>query len=164
MAVPWEHHQFIKSTCYSFLVLFLIPLRRRVLNNGAIQMNNRIQGLAPLWNNSAISLANTLSTTNYTDSTSRTVPGPGALSGKAILALGKATLRGAESLIIRRKFQIISSKFPHRDDDNIKGIGKMYEDILELSRHVTIHASFLRPDQVAGATYIQMQSGPVHYI
>ncbi|KAF9458476.1 hypothetical protein BDZ94DRAFT_1239966 [Collybia nuda] len=75
-----------------------------------------------------------LSTTTDTDSTSRTIPGPGALSGKAVLALGKATLHGAEVIIIRRRVQVISSKFPHKDEDNVKGIESMYEDILELSR------------------------------
>jgi hypothetical protein len=82
----------------------------------------------------ATSLTDELSITDPTISSTYTVPGPGALSGKAILALGKATLRGAESLVIRRRLQVISSKFPHRNGDDIKGIERMYEDILELSR------------------------------
>lgn len=93
---------------------------------------------------SATSFTDTLSTTNYSLSTSHTVPGPGALSGKAILALGKATLRGAESLIIRRRLQVISSKFPHRDKDSIKGIEQIYEDVLEFSRFVVTLALVFR--------------------
>ncbi|KAF9463077.1 hypothetical protein BDZ94DRAFT_1322157 [Collybia nuda] len=82
------------------------------------------------------SLVGTLSS-NYsvtTVSTSSTVPGPGALSGKAILALGKATLRGAENLMIRRRLQAIDEKFPHNNEDEFPEAERMYQDVLELSR------------------------------
>lgn len=94
---------------------------------------------------STTSQSKTLSTTNYTDSTTHTIPGPGALSGKAILALGKATLRGAEIIIIRRRLQVISSKFPHWNFDNIKGIERMYRDIMEFSRFGSILAASPKP-------------------
>jgi hypothetical protein len=77
---------------------------------------------------------------DQTISTTYTIPGPGSLSGKAILALGKATLRGAETLIIRQRLRVISSNFPHKNGDNIKGIERMYEDILELSRFFSFHS------------------------
>ncbi|KAF9463084.1 hypothetical protein BDZ94DRAFT_652436 [Collybia nuda] len=95
--------------------------------------------LTPSWDESSettttTSLVDTLSTTEHSYSTSRTVPGPVALSGKAILALGKTTLRVAENLVIRTRLQALSSTFPHRDRDTIKGIDQMYKDIMELSR------------------------------
>lgn len=76
------------------------------------------------------------SSNGSTTSTTLTVPGPGAISGKAILALGKATLRGTEYLIVRRRLQIVTSKFPCKDADNIPGIEGLYNDVLELSRFV----------------------------
>lgn len=76
------------------------------------------------------------SSNGSTTSTTLTVPGPGAISGKAILALGKATLRGTEYLIVRRRLQIIASKFPCKDTDVIPGIEGLYDDVLELSRSV----------------------------
>lgn len=71
-----------------------------------------------------------------TTTTSSTVPGLGEISGRAILALGKVTLRGAEYVIIRRRLDAISAKFPHANGDRIPGIEQMYDDILELSRFV----------------------------
>ncbi|KAG6911427.1 hypothetical protein DXG01_016524 [Tephrocybe rancida] len=85
---------------------------------------------------SSVSLdsAFTNSTDAFSISTSgSTIPGPGALSGKAILALGKATLRGAEFIIIRRRLNAIAGKFPLADAVNIKGLEGMYDDLLELS-------------------------------
>jgi hypothetical protein len=76
------------------------------------------------------------SITTRTSSSGSTTPGPGALSGKVILALGKLTLRGADYLIIRRRLHVISSNFPHSNETNIKGLEQMYDDILELSRSV----------------------------
>lgn len=73
---------------------------------------------------------------NGTTITSSTVPGLGEISGRAILALGKVALRGAEYIIIRRRLDTISAKFPHHNADRIPGIEQMYDDILELSRFV----------------------------
>jgi len=65
-----------------------------------------------------------------------TILGPGSLSGKAVLALGKLTLKGVERVVISRRLSTISSKFPHSNVSgaNIKGLLVMYEDLLELSR------------------------------
>lgn len=60
--------------------------------------------------------------------------GLGTISGRAIFAFGEATLRGFENLAIARKLRTIHSVFPHRDDDSIKDIDKIYDDVLELSR------------------------------
>ncbi|THU97287.1 hypothetical protein K435DRAFT_857801 [Dendrothele bispora CBS 962.96] len=76
-----------------------------------------------------------ISTTTNSASTS-TIVGPGSLSGRAVLALGKLTLKGVERVIIARRLSIISSKFPHSNvsGTRIKGLKDMYDDLLELSR------------------------------
>ncbi|KAF9466981.1 hypothetical protein BDZ94DRAFT_95506 [Collybia nuda] len=74
-----------------------------------------------------------------TTTTSATVPGLGVISGRAILALGNFTLRGAEYVIIRRRLNTIASNFPHRNTCHIQGIDQMYRDILELSRRGLYH-------------------------
>jgi hypothetical protein len=96
------------------------------------------------YNNSTFSLGsmsatNSLTASEYTTSTSSTVPGLGELSGRAILALGKVTLRGTEYVIIRRRLEAISAKFPHLNIDQIPGIREMYDDVLELSRFAHKH-------------------------
>lgn len=80
------------------------------------------------------SVTTSLSLSDCTATTSSTVPGLGEISGRAILALGKVTLRGAEYVIIRRRLDTISVKFPHRNTGRILGIDQMYKDVLELSR------------------------------
>lgn len=107
------------------------------------------------------SLIDTLSISNCSATTSETVPGPGALSGKAIRALGKATLRGAEKLIIWRKAQAINAKFPHNNGDDFLGAKSMYEDVLELSRSDTNHLPCLLILTVTtDATCTRMFLGP----
>ncbi|KAJ7194929.1 hypothetical protein GGX14DRAFT_404288 [Mycena pura] len=53
----------------------------------------------------------------YTTTSSSTIWGPGALAGKAILALGKATVRAAERVIILRRLATIRAHLPCTDDD-----------------------------------------------
>ncbi|KAJ7751920.1 hypothetical protein DFH07DRAFT_941562 [Mycena maculata] len=88
---------------------------------------------------SLYSLASSLSSISlYTTTSSRTQWGPGALTGKAILALGKATLRGAERVVILRRMITIKAHLPCYDE----GIGGtraafmdgIFDDLLELSR------------------------------
>jgi hypothetical protein len=69
-------------------------------------------------------------------SSNDTAEGIGSLGGRALYALGEATLRGFENLAIRRKLRTIKSIFPHQDTDKNKNIEKIYDDILELSRSV----------------------------
>ncbi|KAH9482141.1 hypothetical protein JR316_0004236 [Psilocybe cubensis] len=72
----------------------------------------------------------------YTTTTDSTIPGPGALGGKAIKALGKLTIRGIDRVIINARLRSITSKFPHSNEQalGIKGIREMYNVILELCR------------------------------
>lgn len=74
-------------------------------------------------------------TSSWTSS-STTVPGPGAVTGKAIKALGTFTLRGLDRVIIYTRIKSIVSRFPHTDEQamGIRGIDETYNIILELSR------------------------------
>ncbi|KAF7369425.1 hypothetical protein MVEN_00271800 [Mycena venus] len=70
----------------------------------------------------------------YTESTvPSTVWGPGTLAGRAILALGEATLKGLdrildrESRAIQKRFAVIRASVPHLTPE-------MYSDLIELSR------------------------------
>jgi len=53
--------------------------------------------------------------------------GPGTLSGRALLALGEATIRGIDALLIRRRLATIRIRAPSLADP-------MYKDLLELCR------------------------------
>ncbi|KAJ7433020.1 hypothetical protein B0H11DRAFT_2123017 [Mycena galericulata] len=57
-----------------------------------------------------------------------TVWGPGTLSGRALLALGGATVRGIDALLIRRKMLAIRQRAPANLTSS------MYNDLLELCR------------------------------
>lgn len=74
----------------------------------------------------------------YTTTTDSTIPGPGALGGKAIKALGKFTIRGIDRVIISARLRSITSKFPHTNEQamGIKNLQEMYNVILELCRSV----------------------------
>ncbi|KAF7331528.1 hypothetical protein MKEN_00031700 [Mycena kentingensis (nom. inval.)] len=91
-------------------------------------------------NQSLTSLASSLSSLSlYTSSSSSTRWGPGALSGKAVLALGNATLRGAELVVISRRMRVIHAHLPVRDEENCEPsraefIEGLVGDVLELSR------------------------------
>ncbi|KAJ6453373.1 hypothetical protein C8R45DRAFT_1083102 [Mycena sanguinolenta] len=69
-------------------------------------------------------------------SSSSTVPGPGALSGKAIKALGGLTLRGIDHLVIRRQLSVIANHFPLPDVKAalVKHPDEIYANALEFSR------------------------------
>ncbi|KAJ6452762.1 hypothetical protein C8R45DRAFT_1223354 [Mycena sanguinolenta] len=73
-------------------------------------------------------------TSFYTESTApSTVWGPGTLAGRAILALGEATLKGLDRIIdresraIQKRFAVIRASVPHLTSE-------MYTDLIELSR------------------------------
>jgi hypothetical protein len=63
--------------------------------------------------------------------------GPGTrLSGKALVALGKASIRGVENLVIFRRLQAIQSHIANpKTTDSVK-IEQIYCDLLELTRLV----------------------------
>ncbi|KAJ7194933.1 hypothetical protein GGX14DRAFT_404292 [Mycena pura] len=78
-----------------------------------------------------------LSLSLYTTTSSSTIWGPGALAGKAILALGKATVRAVEQVIILRRLATIRAHLPCTDDDGgseSEFMGRLFDDLLELSR------------------------------
>ncbi|KAK6969376.1 hypothetical protein R3P38DRAFT_3146139 [Favolaschia claudopus] len=83
---------------------------------------------------SAPSRANTYETSS--GSSSSTVPGPGALSGKAIKALGRVTIRGIDRLVMTRQLSVIAHYFPLPDEKAVcmKHAEEMYADALEFSR------------------------------
>lgn len=67
------------------------------------------------------------------------VSGPGALTGKAVRALGVATLRGFGRLVMARHWATVVHAFPHSDQQaqRIRHIDDIYDDLLEFSRCVT---------------------------
>ncbi|KAJ7133168.1 hypothetical protein C8R44DRAFT_772000 [Mycena epipterygia] len=69
-------------------------------------------------------------------SSSSTVPGPGALSGKAIKALGRVTIRGIDHFVILRQLSIIAHHFPLPDEKaaEVTKIEDVYAHALEFSR------------------------------
>jgi len=66
-----------------------------------------------------------------------TIPGIGSLTGKAIVALGEATLRGVESFAIQVKLKKLKDSFPRKDDDDTQALdsAEMYRDLIELTRY-----------------------------
>jgi hypothetical protein len=90
-------------------------------------------------NTSQIS-SSSVADSELTDSSSKTVWGPGALTGKGLVAFGKGALRGVEFFVIRRRLAKIRLRFPHEDDgaaDDLE-LDQMYNEILELSRCVLL--------------------------
>ncbi|KAJ6542205.1 hypothetical protein DFH09DRAFT_46967 [Mycena vulgaris] len=69
-------------------------------------------------------------------SSSSTVPGPGALTGKAIKALGRVTIRGIDHFVILRQLSVIANHFPLPDNKApfVKHIEEIYAHTLEFSR------------------------------
>ncbi|KAJ6501778.1 hypothetical protein DFH09DRAFT_298375 [Mycena vulgaris] len=99
-------------------------------------------------NPSLSSLASSLSSL-YTSTSSSTQWGPGALAGKAILALGKATLRGAERLVIFRRMVAIKARLPCLDDERSGAdtcfMDGIFDDLVELSRPELYPESIRQP-------------------
>lgn len=90
----------------------------------------------------ALSQSSSLSTGGETTSGSSTstVPGPGALTGKALKALGKVTLRGLDRIVMAKHLSTVVHSFPHTDKEaaNIQSIQEIYDDLLEFSRCVVV--------------------------
>lgn len=89
---------------------------------------------------SPVSLARASTCSSATSSsgwTSSTEWGPGALTGKALLAVGERALRAVENLIPHTKLRAYQLRFPHNDEDSVRGLSmdEMYNDILEMSRY-----------------------------
>jgi hypothetical protein len=59
------------------------------------------------------------------------------MAGKAILAMGKAVVRGTQYLVITRRLSAIKAVMPCSDDfSNYENFEAMFDDPLELSRYV----------------------------
>jgi hypothetical protein len=71
--------------------------------------------------------ASELSVSQRTTTDTSTIWGPGTLSGRALLALGEATIRGIDALLIRRKLATIRKRGPYLTQT-------MCDDLLELCR------------------------------
>ncbi|KAJ7250182.1 hypothetical protein B0H12DRAFT_1121125 [Mycena haematopus] len=87
---------------------------------------------------SMASLASSLSSISiYTTTSSKTEWGPGALAGKAILALGKAAIRGAERVVISKRMAILRVHLPcseERAGPHTSFMDEVFDDLVELSR------------------------------
>ncbi|KAJ7695622.1 hypothetical protein B0H14DRAFT_3658442 [Mycena olivaceomarginata] len=73
----------------------------------------------------------------YTTTSTKTQWERGALTGKALLALGKAVIRGAERVIIAKRIAIIRDHVPcsqERGGLNTSFMDRIFDDLLELSR------------------------------
>lgn len=69
------------------------------------------------------------------------------MAGKAIRAMGKAVLLGAEHLIILRRMSVMKAATPSSDTNSEKSrnFEAMFNDALELSRHISFAVlAFLR--------------------
>ncbi|KAJ7354121.1 hypothetical protein DFH08DRAFT_933776 [Mycena albidolilacea] len=80
----------------------------------------------------------------YTTTSSSTHWGPGAMAGKAILAMGKAVVRSAEYLIISRRLSSIKVALPCSDYEiaQQQRFGAMFDDLLEISRPLLYPETF----------------------
>lgn len=75
------------------------------------------------------------STSMYTTTSGTTILGLGADSGRLLIALGKMTLRGIESIIIRRRLSDIRACSPYKDGEVAEVVEQINAaDLLELSR------------------------------
>lgn len=77
------------------------------------------------------------SASQYTATSSWTIPGIGSLSAKGIRAVGKWQLRGLEWIIIRRKLASFRRIFPHTNNGVNDNLEDAYDAVLELTRYVT---------------------------
>ncbi|KAF9462529.1 hypothetical protein BDZ94DRAFT_1322532 [Collybia nuda] len=108
----------------------VISTTRRIVRRGEPWMSTRLM--------KSRSRTSFTSVSDYTDtaSTSSTVPGPGEVSGRAIKALGKITLRGLDEIQLRLRLSSLDRLFPHGNRVFWEGDDgeQMYEEIIDLSR------------------------------
>lgn len=89
--------------------------------------------LRPVWSASDPGTSSYASSLVSDESYSSFTPGIGMLSGKAILAVGKAELRAMGWVWAMYRRAIINSRFPHPDVHSITKIDDMYEDLLQFA-------------------------------
>ncbi|KAJ7609500.1 hypothetical protein FB45DRAFT_944582 [Roridomyces roridus] len=88
---------------------------------------------------SQLSLSSGIASSAYestSGSSESAVPGPGALTGKAIKALGRVTIRSIDHFVIARQLSLISNQFPLVDEKAAcgKDVCELYAQLLEFSR------------------------------
>lgn len=94
--------------------------------NGLLTHSNL--SVASFWS-SALSL-------RTTTTTATTFRGLGSSGGKLVMAVGEAARRTIdEMLFIPSRLNAIGKCFPHKDSD-AEDLGAVYEDVLELARHL----------------------------
>jgi hypothetical protein len=71
-----------------------------------------------------------------TATTSRTIYGIGALSGRLIHGLGEILLRGVDVMVIQRRLSYIETLSPLSDQNPQQDIERIYDDLVELSQYV----------------------------
>ncbi|KAJ7767866.1 hypothetical protein DFH07DRAFT_808000 [Mycena maculata] len=103
----------------------------------------------------------------YTTTSSNTQWGPGAIAGKAILAMGKAIIRGVDYLVILRRISAIKSVIPcsdpgAADSAHSKKFETMFSDLLELSRRGLYPESI--QIQAMDILVAQIARGHTHYL
>jgi hypothetical protein len=86
------------------------------------------------------SLVSHSSASQYTDTSSQTIPdhGIGSITAKGIRAVGKLQLRAAEWIVIQRNLAELRRLFPHNDDDVNDRRQEAYDTVLELTRYFTL--------------------------
>ncbi|KAF7364951.1 hypothetical protein MVEN_00365900 [Mycena venus] len=92
-----------------------------------------------------------LSDSQRTTTDTSTTWGPGTLSGRALLALGEATIRGIDALLIGRRLTTIRLRAPSLT-------GSMYKDLLELCRPAMYSVWIAK--QALRLTLAQICAGP----
>lgn len=91
--------------------------------------------MPPTYSISSESIVSSSSGTSGTSgSSSSTIWGPGALTGKALVAFGNAALRAVETAVIYRRIQVIASDLSQSKDEVSSKSEKIYDDLLELCR------------------------------
>ncbi|KAJ6459665.1 hypothetical protein C8R45DRAFT_1221372 [Mycena sanguinolenta] len=115
---------------------------------------------------SMASLASSLSSISiYTTTSSKTAWGPGTLTGRAILALGKAAIRGAERVVIAKRISIMRSHLPcleERAGPHTSFMDGVFDDLVELSRPELYSDSIRIPAMELILT--QISSGHTSYL
>ncbi|RDB19867.1 hypothetical protein Hypma_013011 [Hypsizygus marmoreus] len=97
-------------------------------------------------------------------SSTSTVPGPGALTGKALKALGVATLRGLGRIVMAKHLATVTHSFPHTDEQasSIRNIDAIYDDLLEFSRPGMYSAE--TSDKALGIILSQIGMGQTRFL
>jgi hypothetical protein len=78
----------------------------------------------------------TTQSSDWTEAASSTIWGPGALTGKALVAFGKGTLRTVENAVIYRRLRIIKSHLSSKENEISSKSEQIYSDLIALCRCV----------------------------